>query len=141
MQGAIDYDKFRMSLKRLEEQYENYRTPHEGLSDITLEAIDESVIQRFETCYDCLWKVLKRYLSEGLGIADPPNSPKPVFRLAHENDLFVAPLERWLAYAQCRVDTAHDYSGEKAQACLEIVGDFIDDAIGLYRTMSQETWN
>ena len=72
----IEYDKFRMSLKRLEEQYENYREPDDSLSDLTQEAVAESVIQRFETCYDCLWKVLKRYLIEELGIADAPTSPK-----------------------------------------------------------------
>ena len=67
------------------------------------------MIQRFETCYDCLWKVLKRYLSEGLGLPDIPNSPRPIFRLAHENDLFDSPLERWLQYAEARIDTSHDY--------------------------------
>ena len=136
----IEYDKFQMSLEHLEEQHENYRTLDASLSVLIQEAIAESVIQRFETCYDCLWKVLKRYLIEELGIPDAPNSPKRIFRLAHENDLFVAPLEQWLNYADRRVDTAHDYSGEKALACLEIMGDFIDDAIGLYQTMSGETW-
>ena len=136
----IDYDKFRKSLKGLEEQYQNYRTPDSSLPELIQEAIAESVIQRFETCYDCLWKVLKRYLSEELGLADSPSSPKPVFRLAYENDLFAASLEQWLRYAEARGDTTHDYSGEKAQACLEIMGDFIDDAIGLYQTMSGATW-
>ena len=137
----IDYEKFQMSLKRLEQQHENYRAPDTSLPDLTQEAIAESVIQRFETCYDCLWKVLKRYLIEGLGIAEVPNSPKRVFRLACENDLFAASLEDWLNYADKRVGTTHDYSGDKAEACLEIVGDFIDDAIGLYQTLSGETWD
>lgn len=44
-------------------------------------------------------KVLKRYLSEELEIADPRNSPKPVFRLGYENDLFSGPLEQWRRYA------------------------------------------
>ena len=112
----IEYDKFRMSLKRLEEQYENYRELDDSLTDLTQEAVAESVIQRFETCYNCLWKVLKRYLIEELGIADAPNSPKPIFTLAHENDLFTSSLEHWFKYADACVDTAHDYSGEKAQA-------------------------
>ena len=77
----IEYDKFQMSLARLEEQHANYRNPDASLPDLTQEAIAESVIQRFETCYDCLWKVLKRYLIEELGIADAFNSPKPTFRL------------------------------------------------------------
>ena len=51
-----------------------------------------------------------------------------------------APLERWLGYADRRVDTAHAYSGEKARAALEIVGDFIEDAAGLYQTMTKRTW-
>ena len=136
----IEYDKFQMSLGRLEEQHDNYRNVDASLPVLMQEAIAESVIQRFETCYDCLWKVLKRYLIEELGIADVPNSPKPIFRLAHENDLFTVPLEQWLGYAAARVDTSHDYDSEKAKACLELMPDFIDDAIGLYQTMSGETW-
>ena len=78
----IDYSTFRSSLKRLEEQNGNHRQGNPALSDLDREGIAESVIQRFKTCYDCLWKVLKRYLTETLGVADTPNSPKPVFRLA-----------------------------------------------------------
>ena len=133
----VEYDNFQASLGRLEEQYENYRELDEELPRLLQEAVAESVIQRFETCYDCLWKVLKRYLVEELGVADSPNSPKPIFRLAFENDLISAPLERWLGYADRRVDTAHAYSGEKARAALETVADFIQDAAALYRTMSR----
>ena len=82
----IEYDKFRMSLERLEEQYKNYRERDDSLPELTREAITESVIRRFKTCYDCLWKVLKRYLIEELGLADVSNSPKPIFRLASENE-------------------------------------------------------
>ena len=66
----IDYDKFEKSLKHLQLQYDNYKTldEREDLSRLDKEAIAESVIQRFETCYDSLWKVLKRYLVEVLGI-------------------------------------------------------------------------
>ena len=136
----IDYSRFRSSLKRLEEQNANYRQGNPALSDLDREGIAESVLQRFETCYDCLWKVLKRYLTETLGVPHTPNSPKPVFRLAHENDLLVAPVEQWFRYAETRIDTSHDYDGEKAKACLVLVPDFIDDAIGLYQTMSGTPW-
>ena len=64
----IDYGKFRLSLKRLEEQHDNYREQDPALPDLIREAIAESVVQRFETCYDCLWKVLKRYLIEETGL-------------------------------------------------------------------------
>ena len=136
----IEYDKFQMSLGRLEEQHANYQNLDTSLPDLIQEAVAESVIQRFETCYDCLWKVLKRYLIEELGLAEVSNSPKPVFKLAHENDLFASPLDQWLQYAEGRIGTSHDYDGEKAKACLELMPGFIDDAIGLYQTMSGETW-
>ena len=136
----IDYSKFRSSLKRLEEQYSNHRQPNPARSALDREGVAESVIQRFETCYDCLWKVLKRYLVQALAVPEPPNSPRPIFRLAHENHLLAAPVEQWFRYAEARVDTSHDYDGEKAQACLDLMPDFIDDAIGLYQTMSGAPW-
>lgn len=137
----IDYEKFQMSLKRLEEQHENYRALDTSLPVWMQEGIAESVIQRFETCYDCLWKVLKRYLIEELGIVDAPNSPKPIFRLAYENDLFAVTLKQWFGYADARINTSHDYDGEKADACIAIIPDFIDDAIGLFQTMSGSAWD
>ena len=136
----INYDKFQLSLKRLEEQHENHRNCAPTLPELTREGVAESVIQRFEICYDCLWKVLKRYMTEELGIAETPNSPKPVLRMAHENDLLASSLDQWLQYAQARIDTTHDYGGEKAKACLELIPGFIDDAVGLYQTMAGAAW-
>lgn len=138
----IDYDKFTKLLKHLELQFDNHKTSdtREDLNDLDREAIKESVIQRFEICYDSLWKHLKRYLIEELGIPEAPNSPKPMFRMAFENKLFVSPLELWLRYADARIDTSHDYSGKKAEECLALMKDFIDDAIGLHQTMTGKTW-
>ncbi len=85
-------------------------------------------------------KVASHEHRHDLSAALHPSSPKPVLKLASENKLLASPLEEWLSYADARIDTSHDCRGEKAQACLEIMGDFIDDAIGLYQTMSGETW-
>ena len=49
-------------------------------------------------------------------------------------------MERWFRYAEVRVDTSHDDDSEKAEACLALVPDFIDDAIGLYQTLSGTPW-
>src|ERR1039458_1560203 len=116
----IDYDKLKKSLKHLELQFENLQSAdtRPELTDIDREGIAESVIQRFETCYETLWKTLRRYLIEEIGLADAPNSPKPILKLAGQNDLFAATVEQWLKYADARVSTAHDYSGEKAEECL-----------------------
>lgn|SRR5487761_2491822 len=138
----IDYDKLQKSLKHLEQQFANYQLAQDRpeLTDIDREAIAESVIHRFETCYDTLWKDLKRYLTEEIGLADVPNSPKPILKLAGQNDLFASSVEQWLKYAQARIDTSHDYCEDKASNAISIVGDFIDDAIGLYQTITGTTW-
>lgn len=138
----IDYSKLQKSLKHLEMQYENYTNAQYRveLSELDKEGIAESTIQRFEISYDTLWKTLKRYLVEKLGIPEVPNSPKPILRLAFDNQLFASPMEQWLKYADARTDTAHDYDGDKAVQCLALMKDFIDDAIGLYQTMTESTW-
>ncbi len=112
-----DYEKLQKSLKHLEDQYKNYLTldQKDYLSEIDKEAITESVIQRFETCYDTLWKILKRYLNEELGLPDVPNSPKPIFRIAAENKMLPADVSQWIKYAEARIATSHGYSGEKPE--------------------------
>ena len=143
----IDYDKYQKALKNLELQFANYRTLDPALSGLMREAVEESVIHRFEICYDCLWKVLKCYLSENLGLPDLPNSPKPIFRIAAENHILTAStpsdplsIERWMDYANARVDTTHDYNGLKAKAALALIQDFIPDAIALYQKMTSQPW-
>ena len=43
-------------------------------------------------------------------------------------------------HPDARIDTSYDYDGEKARSCLALVPDFINDAIGLFQTMSGMTW-
>jgi nucleotidyltransferase substrate binding protein (TIGR01987 family) len=135
----IDFGKLEKSLRHLEMQCENYESAERRpeLTQLDREALAESVIQRFETCYDMLWKHLKRYLIRELGIPDVPASPKPVFRIAAENRLLPGSVDRWLEYADARTSTAHDYSGEKAAECLKLVPDFVRDANALYRTLTE----
>ena len=136
----IDYGNFSSSLKNLELQYENYLNLDDELPQLMKEAVAESVVQRFEICYETSWKTLRRYLQEELGLAEIPNSPRPTFRIADENALLASGFSQWDFYVNARIDTSHDYSSEKASRAIAIVGDFIDDAIGLYQTMTGETW-
>ncbi len=137
----INYDKLKNSLKRLEEQHENYLRigEKEGFSTLDKEAIKESVIQRFETSYDTLWKHLKKHLEEVVGIPEVPNGPKPIFRMANENNL-LDDIEKWFVYAQARIDTSHDYSEEKSKIVLEKISDYLKDSILLFETISNEKW-
>lgn len=136
----IDYTKFRLSLKRLEEQYENYRHLDPSLPRLTYQAVPESVVKRFKACFSSLQEALKRYMAEELGIPDAPNSPGPLLRLANENGLLGGRVEDWLDYARHRDDTANDYSIEKASRCLRAIPSFIQAAIGLYQTMTGRRW-
>jgi nucleotidyltransferase substrate binding protein (TIGR01987 family) len=138
----IDYGKFDKALRHLVLQYQNYCGLNErtNLGELDREAIAESVIQRFEVCYDCLWKVLKRHLGENLGLPELPNSPKPLFRIAFENQLFPA-VEPWFLYADARASTSHDYSEDKAGEALAAAGNFINDARALYQKMTGKSWS
>ena len=138
----IDYEDFRKSLKHVQLQYANHLGAgvRPGLTDLDREALAESVIRRFKTCYDCLWKVLKRHLAEAQGLPDVPNSPKPVLRLANENGLLPSPVEHWLEYADARIATSHDYSGDKAGESLALMDRFIPDAMKLYASISEKSW-
>ena len=136
----IDYRNFQMSLKNLEEQYEHFLTLTPSWPIFIQEAMSESVVQRFEVCYDTMWKALRLYLRDEMGIPDVPNSPRPIFRIASENNLLASPIDQWMEYVDARIGTTHDYSGEKAEHARELLYDFIDDAIGLYQTLTGETW-
>jgi nucleotidyltransferase substrate binding protein (TIGR01987 family) len=137
----IDYDRLEKLLKHLQLQYENYKTIDQDtdLTQLEQEAVAESVVHRFETCYDCLWEVLKRYLSEELGVPEMPNSPKPIFQIAFEN-MLLSDIVLWKEYANARIDTSHEYSGTKALNALDLMDSFIPNAIALYEKISGKTW-
>lgn len=137
----IQYDKFKKYLLLLQEQNDRLNALADSeIETWIIDALKESTIQRFETCWDSLWKILKRYLGEEIGLAEMPNGPNPILRLANENHLLPSPIEQWLMYAKARVATSHDYSGEKADEALKIMNDFVNDAIALYQTLSCEKW-
>jgi uncharacterized protein YutE (UPF0331/DUF86 family) len=111
----IDQEKLEKALKHLELQFANYQHAQNRpeLTEIDREAIAESVIRRFETAYDSLWKDLKRHLIDALGLPDVPNSPKPILKLAGENDLLPAPVATWLSYADDRPPPPMITAGKK----------------------------
>ena len=136
----IDYGNLKSSLKNLEVQHGHLLNLSPDYPSFVHEGMAESVIQRFETCYDTLWKTLRRHLIDALGIAEVPNSPRFLFRLADENSLLAAGGDQWQLYIQTRIDTTHDYDKEKAVNAIEVMPEFIGDAIELYTTMTGEDW-
>ncbi len=139
--SGVNYSKLEKSLAELKEQYENYRTlDTQNLSDVNQRAVKNSVIKCFEFVYDTLWKTVKKYLQDH-GIINMPHSPVGIFREAHKN-LLIEDLEGWIdektGYNQFRIDSAHDYSEEKAKGVLSQVGNFIEDATEIYEKMTAE---
>jgi hypothetical protein len=125
-----DLDHLRKSIKALSVQYENCKQigNRPELTTLDREAISESVCRRFKMCYDDIWTCLQTYLGQELGLPDVPNEPKPVLRIAAQNDLLGKSVDPWLEYADSRVGT----NGNN----LNRVGHFIKDADALYRRMS-----
>jgi len=140
-ENKTNYFKLKQALSRLEVRYNDYREidqrPELRPSDI--ESIQESCIQRFETCFDTVWKHLKKHLQEVTGLLEIPNSPKPIFRIAAENGVIEA-FDVWNNYNQKRINTAHDYSSSKAEETFAVIPCFIADAIVLYELMAGEKW-
>ena len=139
--SKINYNKFKNSLKRLEERYNDYKESHNRtellISD--REAIRESCIQRFEICLDTTWKHIKKYLEDELGKSDLPNSPNPIFKEAFANQL-IENAEIWIEFNEKRRNSSHDYAEEKADDTFEIIDDFIFEAIDIYQKMTGQKW-
>ncbi len=132
----ISYVKLEKSLTLLQEQNNRLLSVTDDQEEWIVEAVKESIIQRFEICWDTLWKTLRRYLREEIGVPEVTNRPNPILHLAHENAILSPSIEQWLHYAQLRVQTSHDYNEEKAEEALTYVTSFIHHAAILYKTMS-----
>jgi len=134
-----NYKKFKDSLARLEERYNEYLKEKDSLPKHLVESMKESCIQRFEICFDTSWKHLKKYMEEEHGIVDIANSPNAIFKQAFASKI-IEDAELWIEFNKKRGDTTHDYSGNKADEAFIVIGDFIKEAIDLYETMTGEEW-
>ena len=137
--SKLEYEKLAQSLERLKDQYEFFQSNEADFSGLVEEAMKESIIKRFDICFDTLWKHLKIFTPEEAGLHTMPNSPLAIFRIAHESGVIDQGMqERLVGYNKVRGEAAHDYSLEKADAALGAVGDFIADATELYEQMTEE---
>lgn len=109
-----DYTRLERALMHLKFQLANHLAApsRTELTDLDRDGIAESVIQRFETAYDTLWKTLKRHLSAELGVVVEVYSPKGVFRIAGESMRGWEGTGRWLEYADARTACLGRVAGE-----------------------------
>ena len=120
--------QFYESLERLGAMLAQYEH-----ADEFREAVQESLLQRFEYTLEMAWKSAKRYLVGQEGY-DKGMGPRTVVRLCRELDLLDA--ETWLLYLQARQNISHDYSREKAESVLELAGEFYADARRFYSALA-----
>ena len=135
----MDYDQLKKAIGRLEEMLQAYKDERAQRTELEQEAVQDSLVKRFEYSLELVWKSCKRHLhEEGFRQADS-GSPKSIMRLAAEAGL-VNSAENWINYINARQSTSHDYSGEKATQVLALVDAFLADAVALYEAMSGEHW-
>ena len=137
---AVDYSIFEASLRNLLAQEENRRSLAEDYPALIRDAVTESVVQRFEVCYDALWKALHRHLIDVTGAPDVLNGPRPTFRAAGRAGLLPGDPARWEDYVDARIATTHGYGAPKVEQALGVLPDFLADAAELYSRMTGEPW-
>lgn len=102
------------ALETLTDSFEVIEIAKQFGNEKLIRATYDSLIQRFEYCYDVFWKFLKLYLKTIYNIEDI-HSPKAIFRecvklkICSENE-----GEVLIQMAQARNETSHGYSQEKA---------------------------
>lgn len=131
----MEYTQLKRSLERLDEMRGKYATAHD-YDAVIADALRESLAQRFEYTLETAWKTCKRHLSEQGFMEAATGSPKSIMRLAFSNGL-IADAAPWIRYIDAGQNTAHDYSEEKLAHVIELVDDFFNDAVSLYKKMSE----
>ncbi len=135
----MDFKQLKMAVCRFEEMLNAYKDDTADRTELEKDAIQDSLVKRFEYTLEISWKSCKRYLREEGFVEAATGSPKSIMRLAGEAGILRS-VGNWIGYIDARQSTSHDYSEEKADQVLAAVDDFYDDVIGLYQTLSGEIW-
>ena len=107
MKSRLDYslDQFTKALERL----------REGIRAAVDELDRDGVIQRFEFCFELLWKTLKICLEDkGLEARSPKDSLKAAFGQG-----WITDEDAFLDMLEDRNKTSHIYSREESQAIFD----------------------
>ncbi len=102
-------NNFRKAVDRLEEVL---RVDFDIEDDrVKQEILRDSIIQRFEFCYELAWKTLREYLlNEGLEI-EP--TPRKVFKSAYQNCI-IDNSDTWLNMIKDRNVSSHEYNEQSS---------------------------
>ena len=137
LESSMDYIQLKRAIERYGEMLEAFRH-NEHRPALEQEAVQDSLIKRFEYTLEVAWKTCKRHLEEEGFAEAATGSPKSIIRLASQRGFITNP-EAWFNYLRFLQDTSHDYSSDKAEAVLDVAEDFYKDVVGLYKEMVGES--
>lgn len=107
----LNYEK---AVRRLGEVIKEYKK-HDETSVINT-MLRDSVVQRFEICYELAWKTMKEYMiEEGVQVEI---FPKAILKVAYQNKI-IHNEEIWLNMIKDRNMASHEYNEEYI---VEVVG-------------------
>lgn len=124
-------DSFEKAFKSLNKAVDLMRQQDPEDKDL-VDALRDSVVQRFEYTYELAFKFIKRQLKTMSANPQEIDSMdfRDVLRSAGEAGL-VANVQAFYRYRLARNITSHTYDEDKAEEVLEVVPDFISDARAL----------
>jgi nucleotidyltransferase substrate binding protein (TIGR01987 family) len=133
----IDLSSLQKAIKKLTT---NLRLLFEAnpLQTESKEAYEDACIQAFEYTYELSHKMLKRYLEQTeSSIEEIEKMSFPdVIRRGAEKGLLLHSWDKWAYYRLARNKTSHSYDGDAAKTVLEVIPDFLEEAIFLLAQIS-----
>ncbi len=97
----MDFDQYKKAIHRFEEMLNAYRDDTADRTELEKEAIQDSLIKRFEYTLEVSWKSCKRYLNEEGFTEAATGSPKSIMRLAAEAGI-IRSAQNWIDYINAR---------------------------------------
>lgn len=118
-------------LKNIKDKYESL----ENLDDITNEVYRDSIIKKYETLEDLIWKLLSKiFKASGLDINNPRGCYKQAFK-----EGFIDDIDVWNNILLSRNATAHIYSESDYEEIKEnILKEYIDAMEKLLQKIASE---
>jgi nucleotidyltransferase substrate binding protein (TIGR01987 family) len=133
----MDYTQLKTAIKRFGEMLDAYRN-NAGRAPLEQEAVQDSLIKRFEYTLEMAWKICKKHLEEEGFAEAATGSPKSIIRLAAQRNLINNP-ETWFSYLRFRQDILQDYPSIKSESLFNIAKTFYEDVVKLYLVMTGES--
>lgn len=119
----------RTSIKPTEDALKQLRTALTIVTPTELER--DGTIQRFEYCYELLWKLARRVLKDNEVEAEVPRVVfRELGRLGWINN-----VEEWIEFQKYRNLTSHEYGAELAKNSYQLAVKFLPLAEGLLEVL------